>query len=189
MLPADGDEVEYDRPLIATRLRRGMPGLRLPSGTASHRDAQIRHALTRVVNWAGRVGVAAIGIEDLDFTTEKTREKHGRRKRFRQLISGIPTGRFKARLVSMAAEHGPSIVAGRSRLHLAVGCPALAEAAGNPLPRHVPSQCRRYRDRATRPRAPAPATGGTAPARPQRSCVPDAAPQAGLSKHALGRTR
>ncbi|MDF6045816.1 transposase [Streptomyces sp. JH14] len=81
------------------------------SGTADHRDAQIRHALTRLINWAKQVGVAAIGIEDLDFTTETTREKHGRRKRFRQLISGIPTGKLKARLVSMATEHGLSIVA------------------------------------------------------------------------------
>ncbi|WP_327248324.1 transposase [Streptomyces sp. NBC_01320] len=81
------------------------------SGTAAHRDAQIRHALTRLINWAVRAGVAAIGIEDLDFTTEKTREKHGRRKRFRQLISGMPTGRLKARLVSMAAEQGLAIVA------------------------------------------------------------------------------
>lgn len=81
------------------------------SGTANHRDAQIRHAITRVLHWAKRVGVAAIAIEDLDFTAETTREKHGRRKRFRQLISGIPTGRLKARLVSMAAEIGLSIVA------------------------------------------------------------------------------
>ncbi|MEV0490853.1 IS200/IS605 family accessory protein TnpB-related protein [Streptomyces atratus] len=81
------------------------------SGTAGHRDAQLRHALTRLINWAVRVGVAAIGIEDLDFTTEKTREKHGRQKRFRQLISGIPTGKLKARLVSMAAEQGLAIVA------------------------------------------------------------------------------
>ncbi|WP_329452621.1 transposase [Streptomyces sp. NBC_01724] len=81
------------------------------SGSAGHRDAQIRHALTRLINWAGRVGVGAIGIEDLDFATEKTREKHGRRKRFRQLISGIPTGKLKARLVSMAAEQGLSVVA------------------------------------------------------------------------------
>ncbi|MFE7711884.1 IS200/IS605 family accessory protein TnpB-related protein [Streptomyces sp. NPDC057486] len=81
------------------------------SGTAGHRDAQLRHALTRLIHWAVRVGVAAIGIEDLDFTTEKTREKHGRHKRFRQLISGIPTGKLKARLVSMAAEHGLSMVA------------------------------------------------------------------------------
>ncbi|WP_405681716.1 IS200/IS605 family accessory protein TnpB-related protein [Streptomyces sp. NBC_01238] len=81
------------------------------SGTTAHRDAQIRHALTRLINWAKRCSVTAIGIEDLDFTTEKTREKHGRRKRFRQLISGIPTGRLKARLVSMAAEQGLSVVA------------------------------------------------------------------------------
>ncbi|MGW3845229.1 IS200/IS605 family accessory protein TnpB-related protein, partial [Streptomyces sp. NPDC005075] len=81
------------------------------SGTAGHRDAQIRHALTRLINWAVRVGVGAIAIEDLDFTAEKTREKHGRRKRFRQLISGMPTGKLKARLVSMAAEHGLSVVA------------------------------------------------------------------------------
>ncbi|MFC9246541.1 IS200/IS605 family accessory protein TnpB-related protein [Streptomyces sp. NPDC057136] len=81
------------------------------SGTAHHRDAQIRHAITRLINWTKRTGVAAIGIEDLDFTPEKTREKHGRRKRFRQLISGIPTGKLKARLVSMAAEQGLAIVA------------------------------------------------------------------------------
>ncbi|MFF1899815.1 IS200/IS605 family accessory protein TnpB-related protein [Streptomyces sp. NPDC058206] len=81
------------------------------SGTAGHRDAQIRHALTRLINWAVRAGVAAIGIEDLDFTAEKTRDKHGRRKRFRQLISGMPTGKLKARLVSMAAEQGLSVVA------------------------------------------------------------------------------
>jgi IS605 OrfB family transposase len=81
------------------------------SGTANHRDAQIRHAITQVLHWAKQVGVAAIAIEDLDFTAEKTREKHGRKRRFRQLISGIPTGKLKARLVSMAAEAGLSIVA------------------------------------------------------------------------------
>ncbi|MFB6855656.1 IS200/IS605 family accessory protein TnpB-related protein [Streptomyces sp. NPDC056341] len=81
------------------------------SGSAGHRDAQIRHAITQLLHWAKSCGVAAIGIENLDFTAEKTREKHGRRKRFRQLISGMPTGKLKARLVSMAAEMGLSIVA------------------------------------------------------------------------------
>src|SRR6266853_4902258 len=47
----------------------------------------------------------------LTFAAEKTREKHGRRKKFRQLISGMPTGKLKARLVSMAAEQGLAIVA------------------------------------------------------------------------------
>ncbi|MFJ6854581.1 IS200/IS605 family accessory protein TnpB-related protein [Streptomyces sp. NPDC091271] len=81
------------------------------TGTAHHRDAQLRHALTRLLHWARHTGVGAIAVEDLDFSAEKTREKHGRRKRFRQLISGIPTGRLKSRLVSMAAEHGLAIVA------------------------------------------------------------------------------
>ncbi|MER6999485.1 IS200/IS605 family accessory protein TnpB-related protein [Streptomyces sp. NPDC000410] len=81
------------------------------TGTADCRDAQVRHAITRLLHWARRRGVAAIGIEDLDFQAEKTREKHGRRKQFRQLISGMPTGRLKARLVSMAAEQGLAIVA------------------------------------------------------------------------------
>ncbi|MGW7349170.1 IS200/IS605 family accessory protein TnpB-related protein [Streptomyces sp. NPDC054854] len=81
------------------------------TGSANHRDAQIRHAITRLLHWAKSCGVAAIAIEDLDFTAEKTREKHGRKKRFRQLISGIPTGKLKARLVSMAAGMDLSIVA------------------------------------------------------------------------------
>ena len=81
------------------------------SGTADHRDAQVRHAITRLLHWAGDSGVKAIGIENLDFAQEKTREKHGRKKRFRQVISGIPTRNLKARLVSMAAGPGLSIVA------------------------------------------------------------------------------
>ncbi|MEU2250981.1 IS200/IS605 family accessory protein TnpB-related protein [Streptomyces sp. NPDC019224] len=81
------------------------------SGSADHRDAQVRHAISQLLHWADRCGVKAIGLENLDFTAEKTREKHGRNKRFRQLISGIPTGKLKARLVSMASQHGLSIVA------------------------------------------------------------------------------
>ncbi|MER7754433.1 IS200/IS605 family accessory protein TnpB-related protein [Kitasatospora sp. NPDC097643] len=81
------------------------------SGTAQHRDAQIRHAISRLLHWAKRCGVTAIGIENLDFADEKTREKHGRRKRFRQLVSGIPTGKLRARLVSMAAGLDMVIVA------------------------------------------------------------------------------
>lgn len=81
------------------------------TGSADHRDAQIRHAIIRLLHWADRCGVKAIGLENLDFTAEKTREKHERGKRFRRLLSGIPTGKLKARLVSMAAEHGLAIVA------------------------------------------------------------------------------
>ncbi|WP_211359740.1 hypothetical protein [Actinocorallia herbida] len=53
------------------------------TGTASHRDAQLRHALTRLLHWTRHL------------TDAKTREKHGRRH-LRQVVHGIPTGRLKA---------------------------------------------------------------------------------------------
>lgn len=81
------------------------------TGSAPHRDAQLRHSITGVLQWAKGAGVSAIAIEDLDFAAEKTREKHGRRKRFRQLISGMPTARVRERLVSMAAQAGMAVVA------------------------------------------------------------------------------
>ena len=81
------------------------------TGTAQHRDAQVRHALTRLLRWAQTCGVKAIAVEDLDFTAEKTREKHGRRKRFRQLISGMPTAKLRARLASMADQTGIAVIA------------------------------------------------------------------------------
>ncbi|MFC7964225.1 IS200/IS605 family accessory protein TnpB-related protein [Streptomyces cinereoruber] len=81
------------------------------TGTAPHRDAQLRHALTRLLHWATTTGVTALAIEDLDFTSSTTREKHGRRKRFRQLISGLPTRSLRARLVSMCAEAGLGVIA------------------------------------------------------------------------------
>ncbi|MEU1516617.1 IS200/IS605 family accessory protein TnpB-related protein [Streptomyces sp. NPDC005811] len=81
------------------------------TGTAVHRDAQVRHALTRLLHWARTCGVKAVAVEDLDFAAEKTREKHGHRKRFRRLISGMPTGRLRARLTSMADATGIAVIA------------------------------------------------------------------------------
>ncbi|MFD0856778.1 IS200/IS605 family accessory protein TnpB-related protein, partial [Actinomadura adrarensis] len=81
------------------------------TGPATRRDAQLRQALTRLLHWARQTDVQAIAIEDLDFTDSKSREKHGRRKRFRQLISGIPTGRLRVRLLSMCAETGIGVIA------------------------------------------------------------------------------
>ncbi|MER5915938.1 IS200/IS605 family accessory protein TnpB-related protein [Streptomyces sp. NPDC001982] len=77
------------------------------SGTTAHRDAQIRHALTRLLHYTRATGAAAIAIEDLDFTDGTSREKHGRNKRFRRLISCFPTARLTAR----AAEQDIAVVA------------------------------------------------------------------------------
>ncbi|WP_405608176.1 IS200/IS605 family accessory protein TnpB-related protein [Streptomyces sp. NBC_00076] len=81
------------------------------TGSSEHRDAQIRHALTRLLHHTRRTGVAAIAIEDLDFREGTSREKHGRNKRFRRLLARFPTAKLKARLVSMAAEQDIAIVA------------------------------------------------------------------------------
>ena len=53
----------------------------------------------------------AIAVENLDFTDSKTREQHGRRRRFRQVISGIPTAKLRARLLAMATEAGIAVIA------------------------------------------------------------------------------
>ncbi|MFF4830358.1 IS200/IS605 family accessory protein TnpB-related protein [Streptomyces sp. NPDC001315] len=81
------------------------------TGSTQHRDAQIRHALTRLLHHTRATGAAAIAIEDLDFTDGRCREKHGRNKRFRRLISRFPTAKLRARLVAMAAEQDIAIVA------------------------------------------------------------------------------
>ncbi|WP_405065609.1 hypothetical protein OG558_27465 [Kribbella sp. NBC_01510] len=81
------------------------------TGTATHRDAQVRHALTRLLHWATDTGAKAIAVEDLDFNGSKTREHHGHRKRFRHLVSGMPTSRLRARLLAMATDTGIAVIA------------------------------------------------------------------------------
>ncbi|MFG2961939.1 IS200/IS605 family accessory protein TnpB-related protein [Streptomyces sp. NPDC048288] len=80
------------------------------TGTADHRDAQVRHALMRLLHWAKRHRLA-IAVEDLDFQSERTREKQRSHKGLRKLISGMPVARLRARLVSMAAELGIAVIA------------------------------------------------------------------------------
>ncbi len=81
------------------------------TGRASRRDAQVRHALTSLLHWATNSGVLAIAVEDLDFTDCSTREKYGRRSRFRHVISGMPTAKLRKRLLAMATEVGVSVIA------------------------------------------------------------------------------
>ena len=97
--------------------------LRIPldlDGSATRRDAQVRHAITTLLGYATRHGAAlhgtpgtpaAITVEDLDFDGEATRESFGHRRAFRHLISGFPTTIFRARLAAMAARAGVTVVA------------------------------------------------------------------------------
>ena len=80
------------------------------SGTATRRDAQLRHALTGLLRWAVQTGTGAIAVEDLDFTDSKSREQYGRRKQFRRVVSGMPTSSLRARLLGMAVEAGIAVI-------------------------------------------------------------------------------
>jgi hypothetical protein len=102
------------------------------TGSAARRDAQVRHAITRLIRYACRHGTAAIAIEDLNFADVGTvgRETMGRGqcgRRFRK------TGRDPHRRLSPPTNRpGPPerhrAVGGQPRLHLRVGRPALAQA-------------------------------------------------------------
>ena len=87
------------------------------TGSASRRDAQVRHAITQLLRYTARHRITAIAVEDLDFADARTtgRETMGRGqrgKRFRRtVISGIPTAVFRSRLTGMTAAAGIDLFA------------------------------------------------------------------------------
>ena len=79
------------------------------SGSASRRDAQVRHAITRLIRYTRRHGITAIAVEDLNFadaraTGRETMGRGRRGKRFRKTVAGIPTAVFRNRLTAQAAD-------------------------------------------------------------------------------------
>lgn len=89
----------------------------LPTST---RDGRLRAAISGLLAAANAAGCAAVVIEDLDFAEARDagREHTGRRpsrgargRRFRRLVAGLPTARFRNRLVQMAANTGLWVVA------------------------------------------------------------------------------
>jgi IS605 OrfB family transposase len=116
----------------------------LPAGA---RDARIRQAITHVLEHAQRFGAVAVVVEELGFEQEKTREKHGRKKTFRALISGFPTLAFRSRLVAMAYRKGLAVIAvdprytskagGRDWQHILAGGPTATALSKNVATRHA----------------------------------------------------
>ena len=81
------------------------------SGSSARRDAQVRHAITRLIHYTRRHGIDTIAVEDLDFADARTtgRETMGRGrrgKRFRRTVAAIPTAVFRNRLCAQAAAAG-----------------------------------------------------------------------------------
>jgi hypothetical protein len=90
--------------------------LELDGLAASTRDGRLRAAITGIVDLAVTAGCGAIAVEALDFADARAagRETLGRGRRgrrFRRTVAGIPTRRFRDRLVQMAANRGLAVVA------------------------------------------------------------------------------
>jgi IS605 OrfB family transposase len=86
------------------------------TGSSARRDAQVRHAITRLIRYAQRHSIETVAVEDLDFADARTigRETMGRGargKRFRKTVAGIPTAVFRNRLTAQAHRHGVRLFA------------------------------------------------------------------------------
>jgi len=86
------------------------------TGASARRDAQVRHAITRLIRYTQRHGIDTIAVEDLDFADARTigRETMGRGsrgKRFRKTVAGIPTAVFRNRLAAQTTKQGIDLYA------------------------------------------------------------------------------
>jgi IS605 OrfB family transposase len=86
------------------------------SGSSARRDAQVRHAITRLIRYTARHVIDAIAVEDLNFVDARAvgRETMGRGsrgKRFRKAVAAIPTAVFRNRLSGQAHRHGIALYA------------------------------------------------------------------------------
>jgi IS605 OrfB family transposase len=93
----------------------GTIGLATAGLAASRRDGRLRAAIATLLDHAARHNCTAIVIENLDFADARAtgRETLGRGRRgkpLRRTISGIPTRRFRQRLIAMAARRGIAVI-------------------------------------------------------------------------------
>jgi IS605 OrfB family transposase len=93
--------------------------LELAGLPAAARDGRVRAAISCLIATAREHGARAVVIEDLDFARaraegrERTGSRPSRGKRgrgYRRLVAGIPTARFRDRLVQMTANAGLHVV-------------------------------------------------------------------------------
>jgi hypothetical protein len=93
--------------------------LELAGLPATTRDGRLRAAISSLIAAARQHAARAIVIENLDFAAARaegreragTRPSRGRRGRaFRQMVTGIPTGKFRDRLGQMASNAGLYVI-------------------------------------------------------------------------------
>ena len=152
-----------------SRCRWSWPGCPPPT-----RDGRLRTAISGLIATA-RHGARAVVIEDLDFADaraegrERTgnRPSRGRRGRaFRRTVTGIPTGKFRDRLVQMTANAGLSVIVADPAYTSRWGGAALARPAAGASPADDRASRCGAGDRATRARPPGQETRDREPHRP-----------------------
>jgi IS605 OrfB family transposase len=82
---------------------------------ASRRDGRVRAAIAAVLDRARQHNCSAIVVENLDFADARavgrdTLGRGKRGKRLRRTVAGIPTRRFRDRLIGMAARRGLTVI-------------------------------------------------------------------------------
>jgi hypothetical protein len=90
--------------------------LDLDGQRASTRDGRLRQAVAELLRFATAQGCRSLTVENLDFadarhTGRETLGRGARGRRFRRIVSGIPTRQFRDLLVGMAANAGLWIIA------------------------------------------------------------------------------
>ena len=87
---------------------------------ATTRDGHLRAAVTALITLAKASGCPAVAVENLNFADARHqgRDHAGRRpargargRRFRAMTAGLPTGRFRDRLVQMSFNAGLTVIA------------------------------------------------------------------------------
>jgi IS605 OrfB family transposase len=83
--------------------------------SASRCDGRVRRAITDLLDHAQAQNCSAVVVENLNFADARAsgRETLGRGqrgKRLRRTIAGIPTARFRKRLIGMAARRGIAVI-------------------------------------------------------------------------------
>lgn len=113
--------VDHNHGFLAPALldRTGNPLGRLPHVplvtedlSSPARDGHLRQAITHLLDLAEAGGARSITIEDLGFSEMRSigRERYGSRRWFRKVVSGMPTAKFRDRLVAMASRRGIAVV-------------------------------------------------------------------------------
>jgi hypothetical protein len=93
--------------------------LDLPGLPATQRDGRVRAAISTLIATARASQARSVVIEDLDFADARSEgrdrsgsrpSRGGRGRAFRRAVAGIPTGRFRDRLVQMTRNAGLHVI-------------------------------------------------------------------------------